>query len=147
MGEAIAGYWEKIGVKTKIIPTEYATYRAMISKPNSPSLRNSVAPMRYGNRVLWDAAFHIAYYSKGLLTGTHDPAVDKRVDAILAEKDEKKLEQMCYDLALFLNKHFYQIPIGECGAIYVANPKKVTSWPHLSSPLSYDLYLEDLYRR
>ena len=27
------------------------------------------------------------------------------------------------------------------------SPKKVTSWPHLSLPLGYDIYLDDLYRR
>jgi len=46
-----------------------------------------------------------------------------------------------------LNKNFYQIPLVEVGAVYAADPKKVPSWAHLSAPLSYDLYLDDLYTR
>ena len=147
LGEAVAGYWEKIGVKTKIVPTEYPTYRKLLAKENSPDLKNCVAIMRFGNRVLWEAAFEIAYSSKGMLTQVHDATVDKMINGLLSEIDPNKIGPDSYNLAVYLNKHFWQIPLGECGAIYMANPKKVPAWPNLSAPLAFDLYLEDLYAR
>lgn len=147
IGEAVTGYWEKIGVKTKIIPTEYPTYRKMLAKENSPELANSVAAMMFGNRLLWDAAFNIVYHSNGLLSCVHDPEVDKMIEDLIAEKDPSKIGPRSYALALHLNKKWYQIPLLEVGGVYAADPKKVKSWPHLSAPLSYDLYLDDLYVR
>jgi peptide/nickel transport system substrate-binding protein len=147
IGEAVTGYWEKIGVKSKIIPTEYPTYRKMLAKKNSPKLANSVASMMFGNRLLWDAAFNIVYHSNGLLSCVQDPEIDKMIEDLIAEKDPTKIGPRFYNLAMHLNKNFYQIPLVEVGAVYAADPKKVPSWTHLSAPLSYDLYLDDLYTR
>lgn len=147
IGEAITGYWRKIGVKTKIIPSDYPTYRGLLAKKNSPELANCVAPMSYGNRLLWDAAFNIVYHSGGLLTCVKDREIDRMVDDLIAEKDPTKIGPRSYELAMYLNKHFYQIPIAEVGAIYATDPKKVSAWPHLSTPLAYDIYLDDLYVR
>lgn len=147
IGEAITGYWEKIGVKTKIVPSEYPTYRKLLAKKDSPKLANTVAAMVFGNRLLWDAAFNIVYHSNGLLSCVKDPKVDRMIDDLLAEKDPKKLGPASYNLALYLNKQFYQIPLMEVGAILAADPKKVPAWPHLSAPLAYDFYLDDLYVR
>jgi peptide/nickel transport system substrate-binding protein len=145
VGEAITGYWEKIGIKTKIIPSEYPTYRKLLAKKDSPRLGNTVAAMVFGNRLLWDAAFNIVYHSGGLLSCVKDPEVDRMIDDLIAEKNPKKLGQRSYDLAMYLNKKFYQIPLMEVGAILAADPKKVSGWPNLSAPLAYDFYLDDLY--
>jgi len=147
IGEAIAGYWSKIGVKTKIIPSDYPTYRKLLVAKDSPKLANSVAPMVYGNRLLWDAAFNIAYHSRGMLSCVKDPEVDRMIDELIAEKDPTKIGPRSHELAVYLNKQFYQIPIVEVGAIYAADPKKAPAWSHLSSPLAYDLYFDDLYVR
>lgn len=146
IGEAISGYWGNIGIKTKILPTEYPTYRKLLAKKNSPKLANSLAPMRFGNRLLWDAAFNLVYHTNGLLSCTQDPNIDKKVKDILAEKDPNKLGQKYHDLAMYLNTHWYQIPLVEVGALYAADPKKVPKWPNISAPLAYDLYFEDLYK-
>jgi peptide/nickel transport system substrate-binding protein len=147
IGEAITGYWEKIGVKTKIIPSEYPTYRKLLAMKNSPDLGNTVASMRFGNRLLWDAAFNHVYGSSGLLSCVKDPTVDGMIKELFEEKNPDRLGPRYYELAMYLNKQFYQIPLLEVGATFAADPKKVPAWPHLSSPLSYDLYLEDLYVR
>lgn len=146
-GEAITGYWEKIGVKTKIIPTDYPTYRKLLAKKNSPKLANCVAAMVFGNRLLWDAAFNIVHHSGGLLSCVQDPTVDHMIDDLIAEKDLKNIGPRSYNLALHLNKQFYQIPLMEVGAILASDPKKVPAWPHISTPLAYDFFLDDLYVR
>ena len=147
IGEAVTGYWEKIGVKSKIIPTEYPTYRKMLSQKNSPKLANSVAAMMFGNRLLWDAAFNIVYHSNGLLSCVQDPEVDKMIEDLIGEKDPNQIGPRSFALATHLNQKSYQIPLLEVGGVYAADPKKVKSWPHISAPLSYDLYLDDLYVR
>jgi ABC-type oligopeptide transport system substrate-binding subunit len=119
----------------------------MLAKKNSPKLANSVASMMFGNRLLWDAAFNIVYHSNGLLSCVQDPEIDKMIEDLIAEKDPTKIGPRFYNLAMHLNKNFYQIPLVEVGAVYAADPKKVPSWTHLSAPLSYDLYLDDLYTR
>ncbi len=40
-----------------------------------------------------------------------------------------------------------QIPIVETGDVYAADPQVVPEWPNISTPLAYDLYLDDLYTR
>jgi len=147
IGEAVTGYWEKIGVKCKIVPTEYPTYRKMLGQKDSPKLANAVSTMMFGNRLLWDAAFHIVYHSNGLLSCVKDPEIDKMIEDLIGEKDPSRIGPRSYDLAVHLNKKFYQVPLLEVGGVYAADPKKIPSWPHLSTPLSYDLYLDDLYVR
>lgn len=147
IGEAITGYWEKMGVKSKIIPTDYPTYRKLLAKKDSPELANSVAAMMFGNRLLWDAAFNIVYHSDGLLSCVKEPKVDRMIEALIAEKDPNKIGPRSYELAVYLNKQFYQIPLLEVGGIYAADSQKVPAWSHLSVPLGYDLYMDDLYVR
>lgn len=147
VGEAISGYWNEIGVKTKIIPSEYPTYRGLLGKKDSPKLANCVAPMRFGNRLLWDAAFNLVYHSNGLLSTAKDPKIDELVTDLLAERDVNKLGGKAHNIAVYLNENWYQIPLMEVGSLYASNPKKVPSWPNISAPLAYDLYFEDLYKK
>jgi peptide/nickel transport system substrate-binding protein len=147
IGEAIAGYWEKIGVKIKIIQTDFPTYRKMHAAKNSPELANCVAVMTMGNRLLWDAAFRHIFHTDGLLSCAKDPKLDAMIEQLLAEKDPNKIAPRSYEIATYLNRQHYQIPLMEVGLIYAADPKKVPAWPHLSTPLAYDLYLDDLFMR
>jgi hypothetical protein len=103
--------------------------------------------MVFGNCLLWDAAFNIVYHSGGLLSCVQDPTVDHMIDDLIAEKDPKNIGPRSYNLALHLNKQFYQIPLMEVGAILASDPKKVPAWPHISTPLAYDFFLDDLYVR
>jgi ABC-type transport system substrate-binding protein len=146
VGEGLAGYFEKIGIKSKIIPTEYATVRKeMSNKP--PNLRNSIGVMRLPNRSLWDGAFDVLYQSKGLITMAQDPKLDALIAALASEKDPSKVGQRQYEVALYMREHFIGIPIIEVGNILAADPKKVPYWPHVSLPFSQDFYLDDLLYR
>lgn len=146
IGEALAGYWDKIGISTKIVATEYSSYRKEMSK-KEPNLRNCVGVMRLPNRLLWDGGFKILYHSKGMLPMARDPKLDALIDALVEEKNPDMVGPRQYDVAMYLRKHYIQIPILECGVILAAHPKKVPVWPNLSVPLAQDFFLDDLYTR
>jgi peptide/nickel transport system substrate-binding protein len=146
VGEGLAGYFEKVGIKSKIIPTEYSTVRKEMSG-RPPNLRNSIGVMRLPNRSLWDGGFDVLYHSKGLITMAHDPKLDALIAALASEKDPDKVGQRQYEVALYMREHFIGIPIIEVGNILAADPKKVPSWPHVSLPFSQDFYLDDLLYR
>jgi ABC-type transport system substrate-binding protein len=147
VAEALAGYWKKIGVESKIIPIEYSTYRKQLAEKDSPTLANSVGVMRLGNRLLWDGAANILQHSEGLLSMSHDPHLDKLIEALRTEADPNLIGKRQRDMALYLQEKHYQIGIVEVGDLYAANPDKVPEWPHISAPLAYELYLDDLYIR
>lgn len=146
LGEAIAGYWQKIGVESKIIPTEYSTYRNEMSK-KEPNLRNSVGVMTVPNRLLWDAAFKQLYGVGGLLDLTRDPESNALIDALIQEYNPDMLAKRQFDVAMYLRNHHRQIPLLESGNVLAANPEKVPKWANISIPCVQDFFLEELYTR
>jgi len=146
LAEAIAGYFKKIGVNSKIIPTEYSSYRKELSK-KEPNLRNSVGVMRLPNRSLWDGAYSLLFHSKGRLSMAHDPKLDAIIDDLVSEHDPDKVGKKQYDVALYMREHYVQIPILEVANLLAANPAKVPTWPNVSLPFAQDFYLDDIYTR
>ncbi len=144
--EAIAGYWEKIGVKTRVIPTDYTTYRAAYVK-KGPQTNNAVGLHRLGNRLLWGGCLDFIFYSKGAMAVANDPKMDALIDALNAETDPAKVGQRMYDAALYIHDQHLAIPLGELSMIYAADPRKVPEWPGLNNKLAYKVWVEGLYTR
>jgi len=146
LAQALASYFKKIGVDSKIIPQDYSVYRKEMSK-KEPNLKNSIGVKVLPNRLLWDGAFRILYHSKGHISMARDPKLDALIDAAASEKDPGIKGQKTYEVALYMREHHYQLPIIEAGNIVACDPKKVPAWPHIGLPYSYDYYFDDIYTR
>jgi peptide/nickel transport system substrate-binding protein len=148
MAEAVAGYWEKVGISTKIIPIQYATYRTEASK-DEPNLLNSVGLMDLGNRLVWDGCFDIILHSKGLLGKNmiRDAKLDALVETLRAESDPNKVAERQRAVTRYIFQHNIQVSYLEIGSLYAVNPTKITKWPRLARPIAYDISVDDLLRR
>ncbi len=96
LAPVIQGYWLKIGVKTEIVPIEYATFRPMVrSGPNSgPSdtlLGQACLHAGAGN-VMPGKNLLNYFSSKGTfgLVAKANPELDRLIDGSLGEMDEAK---------------------------------------------------------
>ena len=146
VAEAVAGYWEKIGIETKIIPVEYSAYRAELGKED-PDLDNCFTTVGMPDRLMWDGAFKFLFLSGSMFTTAHDPNLDALIDALASEYNPDMVGQRQYDIGMYLREHHLQVPILEVGIVLAANPENVPQWPHVSAPLSQDFWLDDVYTR
>jgi peptide/nickel transport system substrate-binding protein len=146
LAEAVAGYWRKVGIDVKITPTEHATWGALAQKKDQ-RLRNTTYLYRQGNRLLWDGSFEALYHSKGRYTSVMDPQLDALIDALPKSRDAETLGKQMREVAAYLQEHFIQIPLITVGDLFAVDPKKITQWPNVSSPMAYDLFLDDLFIR
>ncbi|MBI4340596.1 MAG: hypothetical protein HY680_11700, partial [Chloroflexi bacterium] len=147
VAEAAAAYWSKIGVTTKVIPTEYQTYRTAASRKPEPDLRNSMMVFALGNRLLWDGCMNIYWRSTGMLGFSRDPQFDALLDAFGSEINPAMVSKRQYEAALYVRQHYMAIGLLETALISVANPEKVTKWPNVSNKVAYTVWLEDQYTR
>ncbi|PON15489.1 hypothetical protein C2W62_23535 [Candidatus Entotheonella serta] len=76
--EAMAGYFSEIGVKAKIIPTEYASYR---KKRLGFDLPGALGALAAPNRPLaaMVSLMRLLVHSEGRFTSVKDPALDKLI--------------------------------------------------------------------
>ncbi|NQW23020.1 MAG: ABC transporter substrate-binding protein [SAR202 cluster bacterium] len=101
--EAVAASLEAVGIKVKIIPTEYASYR---KERLAHTLDNGMGYLAAPNRPLagFQGVIRVLNHSEGTFTSTNDPEIDRLIedweDAILpadvVERSERLYQNM-YD--------------------------------------------------
>ena len=88
--EAIAGYWEKIGVKPKLIPVDYPAFRKLWVDRKAPG---AVGYYNIANRD-WIGTFALlekqAYTPSKLNDTVADPEVDGMIAQILKQTDRRR---------------------------------------------------------
>jgi peptide/nickel transport system substrate-binding protein len=63
--EAISGYWEAIGVRTRIVPLDYGTVRKNVV---DKKMQNAFVSWRVANQPFMSGVLHLLYHSRGKLT-------------------------------------------------------------------------------
>lgn len=134
INEAIAGYWEAIGVNTKILDVEYVAFRPvwMLKKdPIGPSAYTFAWPNRPA--YSWKAHFH----SSGAFDHGRDPALDQLIEKW--EKERKTLDeyisgaQKIHERVLEL---YYGSGLFNTDELFIMN-KKVPVWSMGKGVASY----------
>jgi ABC-type transport system substrate-binding protein len=97
VAEAVAGYWEKIGVKAKVVPIDWVAIRKLYFT-RSPKLAGHASTWRSPGTT-WEnmpGGLWVYYHSKGTLGFLiKDPRLDKLIDKAMVEMDRgKRLEQV-----------------------------------------------------
>jgi len=150
LAQALASYFKRIGVDSKIIPQDYSVYRkemSKVKKGEEPNLKNSIGVKAFTNRLLWDGAYNILYHTGGFLIMVRDPKMDALIESLAAEFDPNKIGQKSYDVAMYLQEQHYTIPLLEIGAIVGCDPKKVPEWKYIALPYAHDYAFDELYTR
>jgi peptide/nickel transport system substrate-binding protein len=124
LGEAIAGYWEKIGVKAELIRTEWAAHRPDLVKR---SFKGATIYRGFPNPepvTVW----RLAYHSKGDFGQREDPVIDSTIDTLAATVGPKERAALAKKLGDFLANDVATIPVVSASYLYGTNPKTVKTW-------------------
>lgn len=124
LGEAVAGYWEKVGVKAELLRTEWVVHR-----PDLVSRRFKGATIYRGfPQVEPVTVWRLAYHSKGDFGEREDAFVDSAIDALAATVNGKERDTLARNLGDFLTNDAATLPIVSASYLYGANPKTVKGW-------------------
>lgn len=123
--EAIAGYWSAIGVRPKIVPIDYGTWRKQwVENPD----QGCVAGWYWvGSRVWPMSVVRALWASDGKLTYAKDPEVDRMIEQVAAAANEKALKKSLWELAFYMQNEHINGTLFE-SAIPFGVTKKASGW-------------------
>ena len=139
--EAVAGYWEKIGVRPKLIPVDYPAFRKLWVDRKAPG---AVGYYNIANRD-WIGTFALlekqAYTPSKLNDTVADPEVDGMIAQILKQTDREKINTLMRNIFTRLRSEHAGVPV-----VYVHSPyatsKTLGKWNPGS--VMYDLFFDEL---
>jgi peptide/nickel transport system substrate-binding protein len=141
--EAIAGYWQKIGVQTKLIPVDYPAFR---KKWVDRTIPGAVGYYNIANRD-WIGTYALLEkqaYSPSKATDTvNDPEIDEMIAQVLRQTDREKINALMRNIFTRLRSEHYGIPVVYLHTPYVAS-KKLAKWN--PGTVMYDLFIDELAR-
>lgn len=124
--EAIAGYWEAVGVNVKLNPIDYASFRPLWFEQ---STEGATAPIGIANNMFSLSVFEIHYSSDGATSYAKDPEFDALVEQMRATTgDEEAYAAMTPTLARYVYDNYMTLPLLEIGSFYAANDNVPESW-------------------
>ncbi|MEE8304546.1 MAG: ABC transporter substrate-binding protein [Candidatus Tectomicrobia bacterium] len=124
--EAVAGYFAEIGVKAKIIPTEYASYR---KKRLGFQLPGSMGQLAAPNRPLagFVSLMRILVHTDGRFTSMKDPKMDRMVDQMESALTEAEATRHLTDIYRYMYHNYNHLTVVDLDLPY-ATSKKITKW-------------------
>jgi peptide/nickel transport system substrate-binding protein len=139
--EAISGYWEKIGVKPKLIPVDYPAFRKLWVDRKAPG---AVGYYNIANRD-WIGTYALlekmAYSPSKLNATVNDPEIDGMIAQVMNQTDQQKINSLMRNIFTRLRSEHYGVPV-----VYVHSPyaaaKKLGKWN--PGNVMYDLYIDEL---
>jgi peptide/nickel transport system substrate-binding protein len=142
--EAIAGYWEKVGVKPKLVPVDYPAFRKLWVDRKAPGV---VGYYNIANRD-WIGTFALlekqAYTPSKLNDTVADPEVDGMIAQILKQTDRERINTLMRNIFTRMRSEHAGVPV-----VYVHSPyatsKTLGKWNPGS--VMYDLFIDELARK
>ena len=139
--EALAGYWEKVGIKTKLIPVDYPAFRKNWVDRKTPG---SIGYFNIANRD-WMGTFALLEkqaYSPSKPTDTvNDPEVDGMLAQVMKQTDREKINALMRGVYTRIRSEHLGMPIVYLHSPYAAS-KKLGKWNPGS--VMYDLFFDEL---
>ena len=139
--EAVAGYWEKIGIKTKVIPVDYPAFRKNWVDRKTPG---SVGYFNIANRD-WIGTYALlekmAYTPSKATDTVNDPEVDGMISQVLRQTDKDKAGALLRNVYTRLRSEHYGVPVVYLHSAY-ATSKTLPKW-NVGSVM-YDLFFDQL---
>jgi peptide/nickel transport system substrate-binding protein len=124
LGEAIAGYWEKVGVRADLVRTEWAVHRPDLVKrtfKGATIYRGFPSP---DNVAQW----RLAYHSKGDFGEREDALLDSTIESLIVTVNAKERERLAARLGDFLVADASTLNMVSASYLYGINPRQVRAW-------------------
>jgi peptide/nickel transport system substrate-binding protein len=139
--EAIAGYWEKVGVKPKLTPVDYAAFRKNWVDRKTPG---SIGYFNIANRN-WIGTYALlekqAYSPSKLNDTVNDPEIDGMIKQVMSQTDQQKINALMRNIFTRLRSEHYGFPVAYIHAPY-ASSKALAKWNPGS--VMYDFFFDEL---
>jgi peptide/nickel transport system substrate-binding protein len=139
--EAVSGYWEKIGIKTKLIPVDYPAFRKQWVDRKNPG---SVGYYNIANRD-WIGAYALlekqAYTPSKLNDTVNDAEVDGMIAQVMRQTDKDKINALMRNIYTRMRSEHYGVPVVYLHSPY-ATSKRLGKWNPGS--VMYDLFIDEL---
>lgn len=135
--QAIAGYWEEAGIRTKITTVDPMTYGGyFFVRAKDPKAPNVGGIIPWGFGAVFNNVYHSAnmFKSTGVHTTGNDPQADKMYDAAVAELNPDKAKKMWTEFMEYATNMYVNVAIAKVPDYVVVGPKlgEFTMNTHLS---------------
>jgi peptide/nickel transport system substrate-binding protein len=118
---ALASYWEQIGVKSTIIFRDYATYRAEWRDKKLPEPAVILHPMP--GSPLPSALMNAIVKCSGILSIVCDPKLDEALEKLSTAGTETSYVAAFHEVEKTLHDNRYILPLLEAGTVLAGNKK------------------------
>lgn len=141
IAQAVAGYLDAVGFKTRTVQEEYGVVRAKWEEATlGPALSLSPTP----KRLLYP--IELTYGSNGALTVAHDEALDGLLATVKDADTPEATESAIQDLMTYISVNHYGTAIALVDNEFALG-EGLTAWEGLDGLLPSELHLEGLYAR
>jgi peptide/nickel transport system substrate-binding protein len=141
LAEAVAGYWEKIGIKARLIPVDYPAFRKLWVDRQIPG---AVGYYNIANRD-WIGAYALLEkmaYSPSKPTDTaNDPEIDGMIAQVMRQTDKDKINALMRNIFTRLRSEHSGVPVVYLHSPY-ATSKTLGKWN--PGTVMYDLFIDQL---
>src|SRR5436190_3477588 len=139
--EAVAGYWEKIGIKTRLIPVDYPAFRKNWVDRKTPG---GIGYFNIANRN-WIGAYALlekmAYSPSKPNDTANDAEIDGMIAQIMKQTDQQKVNALMRNIYTRLRSEHLGMPVAYLHSAY-ATSKTLGKWN--PSTVMYDFFLDEL---
>ena len=139
--EAVAGYWEKVGVKPKLIPVDYPAFRKLWVDRKAPGV---VGYYNIANRD-WIGTYALlekmAYTPSKLNDTVNDPEIDGMIAQVMRQTDREKINALMRNVFTRMRSEHAGVPVVYLHSPY-ATSKTLGKWN--PGAVMYDLFLDNL---
>lgn len=139
--EAVSGYWQKIGIKTKIVPLDYPGFRKIWVDRKAPG---AVGYYNIANRD-WIGAYALLEKMAYTPSKANDTVADAEIDGMIAQvmrqTDREKINALMRNIFTRLRSEHYGVPVVYLHSPY-ATSKTLGKWNPGS--VMYDLFFDQL---
>ena len=139
--EAMAGYWQKIGVKIKVIPVDYPAFRKNWFDRATPG---AVGYYNIANRD-WIGTYALiekmAYSKSKGSDVVNDPEIDGMLEQVPRQTDKEKFAVLMRNVYTRLRSEHYGVPVVYLHSPYAAS-KKLGKWT--IGTVMYDFFIDEL---
>jgi peptide/nickel transport system substrate-binding protein len=139
--EAVAGYWERVGVKPKLIPVDYAAFRKNWVDRKTPG---AIGYFNIANRN-WIGTYALlekmAYTPSKLNDTANDPEIDGMIAQVMNQTDPQKINALMRNIFTRMRSESYGFPVAYIHAPY-ASSKALAKWN--PGTVMYDFFFDEL---